>query len=366
MTQIKDKILSLAKQLIAIKSDPGNMPELQEALDLVLHELQGYSIEVFARNGYKSALIYNRPTRPEKFKLILNGHLDVIPGKDYQYTPKVEGDKLIGVGAMDMKANLVCILMAFKEMADKVDYPLALQIVTDEEIGGFDGTKLQIEEGVRADFVIASEPTNFDIVNEAKGVLQVEIVAKGETAHGAYTWKGKNAIYTMNQFLTKLYNKYPIPQSAHGNTTINLASIQTSNQSLNKVPDDCSIQLDIRFDPESRESILNDMQDLIKDSTDTLELKVINNEPCLNVPESNPYLVSLKESAQKVYGKEVKYYRANGSSDSRHYARVGNAGVEFGPIGDGIGTDNEWVSISSLETYYHILLDFMEKIENVN
>lgn len=50
---------------------------------------------------------------------------------------------------------------------------VGLQLVTNEGIRGFSGTKYQIESGVRADFVIAGEPTNFDIAHEAKGILQV-------------------------------------------------------------------------------------------------------------------------------------------------------------------------------------------------
>ena len=105
---------------------------------------------------------------------------------------------------MDMKANVACLMTVFKDVADKVNYPLGLQLVTDEEIGGFHGTKYQIEKGVRAEFVVVGESTDLNIKNRAKGILWAKISAKGKTAHGAYPWRGENAIWKMNEFLNCL------------------------------------------------------------------------------------------------------------------------------------------------------------------
>ena len=38
--------------------------------------------------------------------VILHGHLDVVPGREEQFEPRVEGDRLIGRGAYDMKGGL--------------------------------------------------------------------------------------------------------------------------------------------------------------------------------------------------------------------------------------------------------------------
>src|SRR3989344_6777391 len=124
-----DNIVNLSQQLIAIKS-------ANTCLNLMLSKLGRFTIERFEKNGVKSALIYNTIRRPKKFKILLNGHLDVIPGKDSQYMPKIKNNKLYGAGAMDMKANIVCLIKIFKSVAKKVKYPLALQLVTDEEVGG--------------------------------------------------------------------------------------------------------------------------------------------------------------------------------------------------------------------------------------
>lgn len=353
---MRNQILPLSEKLITIRTNPGSTDELNKALVLMLGDLNEFTIEHFELDGVKSALIHNSKKGTKKFKIILNGHLDVIPGKDHQYIPKVEGNRLYGVGAMDMKSNLVSLMLAFKAVAKKVNYPLALQLVTDEEVGGFKGTKYQIEQGIRADFVISSEPTNLNIVNQAKGILWLKISTKGKSAHGAYPWKGKNAIWKMHQFLNQLEKNFPIPDKQAWITTVNLSSTETSNHIFNKVPDNCSISLDIRFIPEDSKIILNKIKSMLPKG---FKLEILANESALLVEQNNQYLKLLQKTAKMISKQRVRLYAAQGSSDARHFTKVGCAGVEFGPIGGGIGADEEWVDIPSLEKYYQIIKQFL-------
>ena len=59
----------------------------------------------------------------------------------------------------------------FRELAAWLPYPVALQLVTDEEVGGRDGTRHQLDHGVRGRFVIVGETSGLHIVNESKGML---------------------------------------------------------------------------------------------------------------------------------------------------------------------------------------------------
>jgi succinyl-diaminopimelate desuccinylase len=349
-------ILPLAKQFIAIKSDPDNRVALEEILELALSQLSGFTIERFERDGTKSALIYAAKTRPKKFKILLNAHLDVIPAKADQYEARVTGKKMYGAGAMDMKSNAACLITVFKEVVNKIKYPLALQLVTDEEIGGFNGTKLQVERGVRSEFVIAGEPTNLNIVHRAKGVLLLRVMCKGKTAHGAYPWRGENAIEKMMTFIGRLQKKYPVPREKNWKTTVNLSRIETSNHSFNKIPDDCMAEFDIRYTPEEADTIVPSLKKLLPKG---FRLEVVQKESSLFTEKDNRYLKSLQKTAERVMRKRVSLYGAQGTSDARHFSRVGCRGIEFGPIGGGIGTDREWVHIPSLETYCHILREFL-------
>lgn len=349
-------LLSLAKDLIAIPSVEGNAKALNQALALALRELKGFHVEHFERNGIKSALVSNVSKRPKSYAVLFNCHLDVIPGKESQYVPKIKGDKLCGVGSMDMKANVACAIFAFRSVAKDLPYPVALQLVTDEEIGGFDGTKLQVEKGVRADFVIATEPTDFNIVHKAKGVFWAEVSCSGKTAHGAYPWHGDNALWKMHAFLSDLSKAYPIPKKQEWVTTLNFAGISTSNCAFNKIPDDCTARLDIRFVPEDAKTIESRLKKLLPRG---FGFHVLANEPSLFVHEDNEHVLLLREIAKAETRRRVVLYGAQGTSDARHFARVGCPGVEFGPVGGGIGTDDEWVSIASLKPYEEILRKFL-------
>ena len=48
--------------------------------------------------------------------LSLHGHLDVVPGRPEQFTPRIEGDRLIGRGAYDMKGGLAAMMCAFRDL----------------------------------------------------------------------------------------------------------------------------------------------------------------------------------------------------------------------------------------------------------
>lgn len=355
-------ILDLSQKLIHLKTDPDNISQLNKALELVKTHLSEFTIEEFEHNSYKSILVYNSKNRPKKFKIILNGHLDIIPGKEDQYNPIIKDGKLYGVGAMDMKSNLSSLLFAFKTMAGKVNYPLGLQIVTDEEIGGFNCTKFQIKNGVDAEFVIASEPTNLNIVNQAKGIVQLEITFLGQTAHGAYPWKGVNALELANKFINQIKNIYPNPEQEQWFTTTNIAKIETNNNSLNKIPDNCILKIDFRCIPQDLEQIIPNVKSIIPFNS---KLEILEKENALYTPSDNKFIQQIQKSTLDIAQFENKLYSANGTSDSRHYTDIGSFGVEFGPIGGGIGEDIEWVDINSLKTYYHIICDFLKKSENL-
>ncbi|MCX6819954.1 MAG: M20/M25/M40 family metallo-hydrolase [Candidatus Adlerbacteria bacterium] len=356
---MKEDILNLAQEFVSIPSNPDNTEALATILNLALSKLSNFTIERFERNGATSALVYVGPVRPKKFKVLLNGHLDIIPGKPEQYTPVVKGKRLYGVGVMDMKANLASMLYAFAETAHKVSYPLGLQLVTDEELGGFDGTKYQVEQGVRADFVLTSEPTNFDIVYKARGIIWLKISSRGKTAHGAYPWRGENAIWTMHEFLAALKKQYPIPTKEKWVTTVNVAKIETNNQSLNKIPDDCTVSLDIRYIPEDT----NVLQKIKKLLPKGFSMEVLTDEPALDTDSNNSYIQALQGVSSKILKKKITKRGAFGSSDARHFGRYKCPGIEFGPIGEGIGSDNEWVDIPSLEKFNTILTTFLLELD---
>lgn len=353
-----DDYLHLAQQLIALQTTPDQPAALRAALDLVEQRCAHLTIERFTHNQSSSLLIHNQTTRPQRFRLILNGHVDVIPGKAHQYQPIIKHQRLYGVGALDMKANLAVLVSLFTQHAPQIDAPIALQVVSDEELGGFDGTYHQITQGVRGDFVLSAETTNFDVVNQAKGILWLKVHITGKTAHGAYPWRGQNAIVQSQQLITRIFERFPQPARQTWRTTVNVANISTTNTAFNKVPDRAELWLDVRFVPDDRAIIYPTLAQLCA----PYAIDVLAHEPPLNTPAAHPDVQRLVNLTTHVRTKAPRIRAAQGSSDARHYQHVGDVGVEFGAYGGGIASDNEWISIPSLHHYYQILQRFVTEI----
>lgn len=359
----KQSILTLTEKLMCLRTDPGNHDQLNLALAAVQDYLKGFTVEHFEVDGVRSLLFYSELIRPDRFGLILNGHLDVIPGKPEQYSARRDGDKLYGVGSMDMKSSVAVMAEVFKTMARKAPIPIALQIVTDEEVGGHRGTGYQAcQMAVAADFVIAGEATGFKIANQARGVFQCRLTSKGVTAHGAYPWRGINAIERLMQALSQLQEAFPTPSSLPGastwQTTLNIANVSTENESFDKIPDQATALVDIRFVPEDRARLVETVSAAMPEG---VSFEIVTDEPALTTPSEHPVLLKLMESVRVCSEQAPICYGAMGTSDARFYQGVG---VEFGPLGGGIGSDDEWVSVPSLYRFYEVLCHFIDSFRD--
>lgn len=351
-------ILDLTKKLISIESTDAKKDKLQEVIDLCVHELDGFTIERFSKNGRPSILAYVGNTRPKQFDVIFNAHLDVVSAQPAQFTPFEKDGKLYGRGTSDMKAAAAVQLLAFKDVAKSSSSAIGLQLVTDEEIGGYDGTHVQIQEGVRTPFVIAGEPTDLGVGQKSKGVIWMNVKTKGVVAHGAYQWRGTSALLKMKRAIDAIEKEFPVLTKEEWRTTVNIANIATTNTTFNKVPDECSMKLDIRYIPEDWKTIKQKVETMLEGC----ELEFLEFEPPQVTSESNPYFKKLLASIEEVTKGKSQVIFKHGSSDVRHFSKVEGEGVEFGPIGAGLHSNEEWVDIKSLDTYYDILTAFLRDL----
>jgi len=348
-------IIELSKKLIKIESTADNVPNIKKVLKVARDFLNTKDIVIrdYSANNKPSFVATMKDTMSPH--IILNGHLDVVPGNVTQFTPKESGDKLIGRGAQDMKSSCAVMLSVFKKLSQDNKIPrdsLGLMIVTDEEVGGFDGTKVLLEKGYRPSFFLAGESTDFGLEIMAKGVLQLEVEVMGAPAHAAYLWEGKNAIFDTVQVLSSLNKEFPIPKKFIWKTTMNLSTI-VGGDATNRVPESCKFKLDIRYVPGDDPDRIIDIVKLhlSKDAS----VKVLEKEPALEADPKNPYIKSLRSTAKSELGYLPKLVKKCGASDARFYSDAGIAVTNFGPIGGGLHSDNEWVSIKSLKQQASIL-----------
>ncbi|HSW87564.1 MAG TPA: M20/M25/M40 family metallo-hydrolase [Candidatus Saccharimonadales bacterium] len=349
-------ILSLTKEFISIPSVGGNREEIDKILNVAKRELPEFSFESFISNNHPSLLYSNKSTVTNHFDIILNAHLDVVPAEEKQFIPYEKDGKLYGRGAKDMKAASAVMILLFKELAKKVDYTLGLQIVTDEEPGGLDGTGYQVQQGVTGKFIICGEGTDLIIINKAKARMLVKLTTTGISAHSAYPWRGDNAVLKMHEVLAAIHKVYPTPREEYEQTTVTITSFKTENDTYNKIPDKCIAYLDIRFLPNEKDSIVEKIKSLLPE---TIHMEIIFKFFPHETNPTNKYLQLLEREGQKIVPKGLKLGLAHGASDAAFYSEVACDSIEFGPVGDNHHSYDEWVDIKSLEDYYHILKNFL-------
>ncbi|BCY07357.1 M20 family metallopeptidase [Actinoplanes sp. L3-i22] len=360
-----DELLAPAEALIGIRSTADRPGELHRALGLALDVVgPGFEIRRFESRGKPSVLV-THPDRPGQPRVILNGHLDVVPGTPEQFRARREGDRLYGRGAHDMKVAALVLATVFRTLAEELPYPIALQLVTDEEVGGFDGTGHQVGWGVRGDFVIVGEQSGLRVVTESKGLVRARVIASGQTAHAAYPWLGSNALLTLLAGIQRLMDRYPVPAEEAWTTTVNLARVETSNEADNQVPADAVARLDIRYPPEDRDLTGRSAGEIAAHLRSITGLAVVVDSvgtPHRADPDS-PQVVALRAAARAVGG-SGELLRKHGSADSRFYFPHGVGAVIFGPSGDGQHGADEYVEISSLQPYFDALSLFLHDLRD--
>jgi len=211
-----DDLLSTLADLIAIRSLGGQENAAQEyvagfmarlgmdvdvwALDFdALRRHPAYSMEIERPGalGVVGAMGENDGQR-----LILNGHVDVVPAGDeanWRYPPwqaTVADGRVYGRGACDMKGGLACALYAARAIHDadvRLRGQLFVESVVGEEDGGV-GTLAAVLRGYRADGAVVLEPTELVVAPAQAGALSFRVKVPGRSAHGCVREEGVSAV----------------------------------------------------------------------------------------------------------------------------------------------------------------------------
>ncbi len=298
---------------------------------------------------------------PDGPTVVFHGHVDVVPGRAEQFVPRIEGDRLYGRGAYDMKGGLAAMMCAVRELAEQDRVRLHFVCVCDEESDTPTqrGSDYLVEKGYTGDFAITGEPTDLHIGVQAKGVLALRIEVRGKAAHGSTPWEGDNAVLkavdvfrTIERlpFAGESSDLFPRP-------SISLGRI-IGGDALNKVPDRCVVDVDIRYLPgQDPKNVLAQIEAI----PDTDVSIIFHRDPAV-VSRRNPYVRMLAQSVME--GSEVDRISVgrDGASDAISFIDAGVPAVEFGPSGAGHHGPEEWVSIESLASYRQSLVNFVDLV----
>lgn len=226
-------VFELTRRLVDIDSVTGNEQACCEFLETCLRELGFEPQRQPVSEG--RANLFAAWGRPE---IVLSTHMDTVP----PFMPSRQDEAFIyGRGACDAKGILAAQIEAAKRLKDSGVRDFGLLFLVGEETLS-DGARAANDSPRGSVYFINGEPTDNTLATGSKGILRVDILARGRMAHSAYPELGESAIDKLLDALAEL-RSLPLPEDPLlGRTTMNIGVIEGGRAS-NVVPDKASAQV---------------------------------------------------------------------------------------------------------------------------
>src|SRR5215210_2371262 len=359
-----DEVAALTAELVAIDSTnpdlvPGGAGEAEIARFVAdWLESAGLDVELRELGPSRANVIAVARGSGSGRTLILNAHMDVVGagGMAEPWTPRIDGTRLYGRGAYDMKASLAAIMLAGREAA-KLDLrgDVIVTAVADEEFASI-GVQDVIRR-MRADAAIVTEPTGLDLCVAHKGFVWLEVETRGVASHGSLPEEGVDAIAKMGPVLTGLAELDRELRSRPGKALLGPPSIHASlihgGQELSTYPARCLLSIERRTIPgetiaeiEGQLAAILDRAAAADPAFQAEQRTLLVRDP-FGVNLDQPIVDVARRHLARVIGREPEIVGAGGWMDSAFLAAAGIPTVIFGPDGEGAHADVEWVDLVS-------------------
>ena len=390
-----DATIGLLSKLISFRSTVGSEREIQEYL---ARQAGGLGFEarlvpihpnieadedyttVPGHKGYegRANLVITVPGTGGGRSVILNAHVDVVPGPDELFAPRVENGVIHGRGAVDAKGHVVTILLALAALKDagvKLRGDVTAQFVIEEEAGG-NGALSVILDGMRADGALVMESTDLNVHPANRGAVWFKLTIEGKSTHMGRWRDGVSAVDEMMDVIRILkgYEQRLVAESGGdplfpdpaANVKVNVGTIQGGDWP-SMVPGSCAIEGGVGFLPNKRlADIRGELRQAIEAQASewtrahyALEFDRLHNE-AYRMPPDHPLAQTLHVSATS-FGAASEITGMTASCDARLFWHRGKMPtVVFGPGKFPYAHSlEEQISIQELNLGAKILADFL-------
>lgn len=340
-------------------------------------EIARYIAQWLERAGLEVELIESVTGRPNVVgmargtgggkTLLLNGHMDTVgvAGMPDAHRPRVEGGRLYGRGACDMKGGLAaCMLAVAEAKKQRLRGDVIFTGVIDEEYASF-GT-LELANRFQADGAIVAEFTELQLILAHRGFVWLVVETIGKAAHGSRPDLGVDAIVKMGKVLTEMEK---LDQTLRANPTHPLlgsgslhASLIQGGQELSSYPERCVLSVERRTLPDETPDLveaefLHIIDDLrrLDSSFDAVVRLGIDRSP-LETREEAEIVQALQAASVKVLNRPLQVAGVQFWTDAAVLSAAGIPSVLFGPSGSGAHAIEEWVDLESVKTCAEIYL----------
>ncbi len=243
--QLLSDAISLLQKLIAT---PSISREEVHAADVFENELKSYGLD-YERKGNNLWCIPPQ-MKAGKPTLLLNAHIDTVkPVASWTrnpFKPTLEDDTLYGLGSNDCGGGLVTLLQVYRYfLKHESPYNIIYLASAEEEVSGANGISSVLPLLPHIDVAIVGEPTGMQPAVAEKGLMVVDMTARGKSGHAARN-EGVNAIYEMIDDLAWI-RQYQFRKESEflGPTKMTVTVIHAGTQH-NVIPDECTAVIDIR------------------------------------------------------------------------------------------------------------------------
>ncbi len=253
--------VALLSELVSIDSvNPGLAPD-SAGEQLIVEHLRarllrsGFDTIVVpaeTRSGRPSLLAVPRATAHGP-TIVLNGHLDTVgvTGMTDPFTPTIDGTRLYGRGAADMKGGVAAIIVAAEHLVEaKAPVRPVLALVADEEDASL-GSEAVVAAlpalGVRPDVCLIAEPTDLALCRSLRGFAAIRVRFAGRASHSSQAELGINAVTHLGRLLHAVDQRAPAVRDGGGDLMVTLV---TGGQSAFVVPDHAECLVELRTTPD--------------------------------------------------------------------------------------------------------------------
>jgi succinyl-diaminopimelate desuccinylase len=342
----------LTRALVDVESVSRNERLIADHVQEVLQQAPHLSTE------RHSNTLMARTDLGREQRIVLAGHLDTVPIND-NFPSTVVDDLIYGCGTSDMKSGVALALHLVATLPDP-RYDITFLFYEAEEIDSkYNGLNLVAQthpEWLLADFAVLLEPTYGVVEAGCQGTLRALIRTGGRRAHTARAWRGVNAIHAAGEVLRRLQDYRPRTVTIDGCTYregLNAVRI-TGGVAGNVVPDECTIEVNLRFAPDRTEKqALHHVHEVFEGFAVELTDSAPGALPGLTAAPAREFLAAVgAEPAAKLGWTDVARFAALGIPALNYgpgdplLAHAPDEHVEIGKIRDGATTLHRWLAVN--------------------
>ncbi len=323
--QNRENIIQFMRDIVAIPSMDGQLKDVGERIGAEMKKL-GFEEVRFDKMGNIMGRIGSG-----KRIIVYDSHVDTVgigDPSEWEWDPfkgKIEDGNLYARGACDEKGSTPGMVygLSFAKELGLLEDTTAWYFGNMEEWcdGIAPNTFVEVDPGLRPDFVVIGEPTKMRVYRGHKGRIELKITASGRSAHAASHYLGDNAVYKMAAVITQireLDRRFRLGMGSHpvqGRPSVAVTDVKVRTASLNAVPDQFTIFLDRRITSnEPREEVIAQIRGLIPDY---LQEEIRVEELFYNEPSYTGFVFPVS-----------KYYPAWLLDDAHPLTQAGQATVE--------------------------------------